>query len=88
MNTVLLILVVVLIGIAFGIMGQGLSSIDESNRRSARRKRMYGSKYQEFEMKVWLGAHCWGWQLFGVSFKDKWFLGFSRRATPLADKYD
>ena len=39
-------------------------------------------------MKVWLGAHCWGWQLFGVSFKDKWFLGFSRRATPLADKYD
>jgi len=29
-----------------------------------------------------------GWQLFGVSFKDKWFLGFSRLATPLADKYD
>lgn len=39
-------------------------------------------------MKVRLGAHCWGWQLFGVSFKDKWFFGVSRKATPLADKYD
>ena len=36
-------------------------------------------------MKIWLGAHAWGWQLVGVSFKNKWFFGFSRKATPLAE---
>ena len=38
-------------------------------------------------MKLWLGAHTGGWQLFGITFKDKWFLGFSRVATSTAVKY-
>lgn len=37
-------------------------------------------------MKIWLGAHMWGWRLIGVSFRDKWFFGFSVKSTPLADK--
>lgn len=31
-------------------------------------------------MKFWFGSKGWGWNLWGVSYKDKWFFGFSKQA--------
>ena len=31
-------------------------------------------------MKFWFGSTGWGWHLYGVSYKDEWFFGFSRNA--------
>lgn len=28
-------------------------------------------------MKFWFGGFGWGWQLWGISFRDKWFFGLS-----------
>jgi hypothetical protein len=30
-------------------------------------------------LKIYLGATGWGWRLFGIGYKSKWFLGFSMR---------
>ncbi len=32
-------------------------------------------------MKFWFGSKGWGWKLYGVSYKDQWFVGFSRKYT-------
>lgn len=31
-------------------------------------------------MKFWFGSTGWGWRLYGVSYKDKWFVGVSCKA--------
>lgn len=31
-------------------------------------------------MKIWLGQRGWGWRLWGVTWGNRWFLGFSWRS--------
>jgi hypothetical protein len=31
-------------------------------------------------IRVWLGQPGWGWRLYGISWRDSWFIGFSRKA--------
>ena len=37
-------------------------------------------------MKLWFGSYAWGWNLYGVSYKDKWFFGLSREAATSQDQ--
>ena len=37
-------------------------------------------------MKVYLGNYGWGWNLYGIGYKDQWFIGFSRRAKTFSDQ--
>lgn len=29
--------------------------------------------------RFWFGSRGWGWRLFGISYGDKWFVGFSMK---------
>lgn len=32
-------------------------------------------------MKFWFGRKGWGWRLWGVSYRDRWFIGVSINAS-------
>lgn len=37
-----------------------------------------GKDFAVGPLRVWLGAACWGWRLWGMSLGAEWFIGLSR----------
>jgi len=34
------------------------------------------------EIRIYHGTVAWGWRMYGIGYKTKWFFGFSIQVTP------
>ena len=32
-------------------------------------------------MRIYFGTPGWGWTMYGIGYKNSWFIGFSKKAT-------
>ena len=45
------------------------------------------TKTKVYKMKIYFGKVGYGWKMYGIGYKTKWFLGFSHKTTDSAEKF-